>query len=129
MSSQQFLLIVLVIFIIGATIAAAVLLFTDQSAASNRDGVTSDLLKLSVRAYQYYVRPKAWGGGEKSFAGVTIEYLTGKPQNANGTYSVVSVSPSEVVIRGVGIERGRDGNLITATMTIFPDSTYLSLAN
>lgn len=129
MSSQQFLLLILVIVIIGAAIAAAVFLFHDQSAASNRDGLSSDLLKLSVRVYQYYVRPKAWGGGEKSFAGLSMEYLTSNPRNANGTYSVVSVSPSEVVLRGVGITRGTDGNLIAATMVVFPDSTYLSFAN
>ena len=129
MASQQFLLIVLVVLIIGATIAAAMFLFNDHSASSNRDGVTSDLLKLSVRVYQYYVRPKAWGGGEKSFQGLTISYLTANPRNANGTYSVVSVTPTEVILRGVGIERGSDGNLITAMMTVFPDSTYLSVSN
>jgi hypothetical protein len=129
MSSQQFLLLILVIIIIGAAITAAVSLFHDQSAASNRDGLSNDLLKLSVRAYQYYVRPKTWGGGEKSFAGLRMEYLTARPKNAIGTYSVVSVSPSEVVLQGIGVERGRDGRLITATMTLFPDSTYLNLEN
>lgn len=129
MSTQQILLLILVIVIIGAAIAAAVFLFHNQSAASNRDGLSNDLLRLSVRAYHYYVRPKAWGGGEKSFAGLRLEYLTTNPRNGNGEYFVVSVSPRQVILRGVGLVRGTDGNPITATMEVFPDSTYLSFAN
>ena len=129
MSQQQFLLIVLSLIIIGAAIAVAAFLFIDHSVSANRDGVSSDLLRFSVRAYQYYVRPKTWGGGEKSFEGIDMDYITQHPQNANGTYSIASATPTEVVLRGVGVERGADGNHITATMTIRPDTIFLILQN
>ncbi len=129
MSNQQILLIILAILIIGATLAVAITFFNDQSAASNRDGLTSDLLNYSVRAHQYYVRPKTWGGGEKSFEGLTMEYITNRPTNAHGSYSILSVAEDQVVMRGVGISQGTDGNPVTVTMTIFPDSVGLSISN
>ncbi len=129
MSNQQTLLIILAILIIGATIAVAIAFFNDQSAASNRDGLTSDLLNFSVRVHQYYVRPKTWGGGEKSFEGLTMDYITNRPSNAHGSYSILSVAEEQVVIRGVGISKGNDGNPIMVVMSVFPDSVALSLSN
>lgn len=129
MSTQQILLIVLAILIIGISIAIALVYFNDHSAAANRDGLTNDLINLSVRVHQYFVRPKTWGGGEKSFEGLTMQYLTSHPQNAHGTISIVSVDSTKVVLEGVGISRGSDGNLITVRMTVFPDSLSLNLTN
>lgn len=129
MASQQVLLIVLAVLIIGVTIAVAMVFFNDQSAAANRDGLTTDLLNFSVRAHQYYVRPKSWGGGEKSFEGLTMDYVTSKPYNAHGIFSIVSVTPTEVVMRGVGITKGTDGNPITVTMTVYSDSVGVSMSN
>ncbi len=129
MSQQQILLIVLAVFIIGSAIAFGLVVFNDQSAAANRDGLTSDLLKLSVRARAYYLRPKTWGGGEKSFDGLTMEYITNRPKNANGEYSVLSVGSDSVVLRGVGITSGADGSPLTVTMVVFSDSIALSLPN
>ncbi|MGA9116114.1 MAG: hypothetical protein WB626_05005 [Bacteroidota bacterium] len=129
MSHQQVLLLVLAVFIIGMTLAVSLILFNDQSAGANRDGLTSDLLRFSVRARAYYVRPKSWGGGEKSFSGLTMDYLTSRPRNAHGTYSLVSVSPQMATLRGVGVATGNDGNPVTVHMTVFPDSVTLSLQN
>lgn len=129
MASQQLLLIVLVVFIIGATIAVGMMFFNDQSTAASRDGLASDLLRLSVRARAYYLRPKSWGGGEKSFEGLTIEYLTSRPRNANGTYSVISAGSDQVVLHAEGLVKGVDGNPLSMTLTVFADSTHLSMVN
>lgn len=59
----------LAILIIGISIAIAPVYFNDQSAAANRDGLTNDLINMSVRAHQYYVRQKTWGRGRKIFCG------------------------------------------------------------
>lgn len=129
MASQQLLLIALVVFIIGATIAVGMMFFNDQSTAASRDGLSSDLLKLSVRARAYYLRPKSWGGGEKSFEGLTIEYLTSRPRNANGTYSVVSTASDHVVLHAEGLVSGVDGNPLSMTLAVYADSTHLSIVN
>lgn len=129
MASQQLLLIVLVVFIIGATIAVGMMFFNDQSTAASRDGLASDLVKFSVRARAYYLRPKNWGGGDKSFEGLTIEYLTSRPSNANGTYSVLSTAPDHVVLHAQGLVNGLDGNPLSMNLTVYADSTHLSMEN
>lgn len=129
MASQQFLLIVLAVFIIGITVAMGILFFNDQATASNRDGLTNDLLTLSVQAKQYYHRTKSLGGGGKSFEGLTINMLIAKTQKPHGTFSMPSVSPSQIVLQGVGIEKGTDGNPLTVRMTVFSDSTHVEFLN
>ena len=125
MAQQQVLLIILGTIIIGVALAIGVTLFTDNSVSANRDSVTSDLVALASRAQMYYRRPKLMGGGGRSFSGLTISDLTTKTTNAYGTYSVTNVSQTSVVLDGLGIEHASDGNRVSVTMTVFPESTYV----
>ncbi len=129
MAQQQLLLIILGTIIIGLALAIGVTLFTDNSVSANRDAVTSDLVALASRAQMYYRRPKLMGGGGRSFTGLSISDLTTKATNAYGTYSVTSVSQTNIVLDGLGIEHARDGNRVSVTMTVFPDSTYVVANN
>ena len=129
MAQQQVLLIILGTIIIGVALAIGVTLFTDNSVSANRDAVTSDLVALASRAQMYYRRPKLMGGGGRSFTGLSISDLTTKATNAYGTYSVTSVSQSNVVLDGLGIEHASDGNRVSVTMTVFPESTYVVANN
>ena len=129
MAQQQVLLIILGTIIIGVALAIGVTLFTDNSVSANRDAVTSDLVALASRAQMYYRRPKLMGGGGRSFAGLTIADLTTRTTNAYGTYSVTSVSPTSIVLDGLGIEHASDGNQVSVTMTVFPESTYVVANN
>lgn len=129
MAQQQILLIILGTIIIGVALAIGITLFTDNSAAANRDSVTSDLAALGSRAQMYYRRPRLMGGGGSSFVGLTLSHLTTKPSNAYGTYSVTSVFRDHVILDGVGIERGTDGNPISVTMTVFSESSHVVANN
>lgn len=129
MSTQQVLLIVLAILIVGISIAIAMMVFHDQGLAASREGLTNDLLNLSIRARQYYARPKNWGGGEKSFQGLTMKYMTSHPRNSNGTYSVVSVQNSKVTLRGIAMVATSRGIRSVVTMDVFPDSVFVTSLN
>ena len=129
MAQQQVLLIILGTIIIGVALAIGITMFTDNSVSANRDAITSDLVKLAARAQMYYRRPKLMGGGGRSFTGLAINDLTTKPRNAYGTYSVTSVVTDQVVLDAVGIENGRDGNKLSVTMTVLPESTYVVANN
>ncbi len=126
MSTQQVLLIVLAVLIIGISIAIAMLIFHDQALSASREGITNDLLNLSIRARQYYARPKNWGGGEKSFRGLSMKYLTSHPRNSNGTYSVVSAQDSKAILRGVGMVATSRGIRSIVTLVVFPDSVFVT---
>lgn len=129
MGQQQLLLILLGVIIIGGAVIIGVTLFDDNATSSNRDALTSDLTALGLRAQGYYRRPQVLGGGGNSFLGLTIQKLSSKPSNANGTYSVTSVSADQVVLDGVGLEKGSDGRNLSVTVTVFSDSTAVVTNN
>jgi len=135
MCQQQLLLIILGVIVVGIAVAVGITMFQDNAVSANRDAVTNDLVNLASRAQQYYRRPQALGGGGNSFVGLTADAaglakLTSKSSNANGTYSILTAgTATSVVLRGLGVEKGTDGNPIQVQMTVFADSTYVNQVN
>jgi Tfp pilus assembly protein PilE len=135
MGSQQLLLIVVGVVIIGIMIAFGMFMFRDQAAATNRDSMSTDMVQLAAVAQKYYRRPEMFGGGGSSFKGLTINSLTSKPVNANGTYTLSPAGPlppgtQSVSIEGTGKELGVDGvNMVKLTMTVMADSVLLVTNN
>jgi Tfp pilus assembly protein PilE len=121
MGQQQLLLIILGVIVVGIAVAVGITMFSDNAVSANRDAVSNDLVNLAARAQQYYRRPAALGGGGNSFVGLTADAaglakLTNMAlgQNANGTYTVSSAgTANQVIIQGVGTERGSAGNNVT----------------
>jgi hypothetical protein len=136
MGQQQLLLIILGVIVVGIAVAVGITMFQDNAVSANRDAVTNDLVNLAARAQQHFRRPAALGGGQGAFdaslggVGITqILQLTSKPTNANGTYTLGTVSANSLILNGVGTEKGTDGALISVTMTVFADSTSVTINN
>ena len=55
--------------------------------------------------------------------------LTERPTNANGTYALTAASAQQVVLDGTGTETGDDGSPLSVTMTVLPDSMYVTYNN
>src|SRR5512135_594230 len=117
MGQQQLLLIILGVIVVGIAVAVGITMFIDNAVSSNRDAITNDLVSLAARAQQYFRRPRALGGGQGSFSGLTsdisgLRKLTSLPngQNANGSYSISASSVSSLSIQGLGVEIGDDGS-------------------
>jgi hypothetical protein len=127
MGNQQLLIIVIAVVIISIAIAVGITLFRDSAASSNRDQLVADLAQYGVRAQAYYRRPSAFGGGEASFNGLTMDKITAHGTNMNGTYTMdpdpVSGTPASIKLIGVGTETGLDGtNPVKAVMIVLSDS-------
>ena len=118
MGQQQLLLIILGVIVVGIAVAVGITMFADNAVSANRDAVTNDLVNLSSRAQQYYRRPKALGGGENKFDGITMKNLTNTNSttsytNANGSYTlgaIVAGATGSVTLNGKGTEKGFDGS-------------------
>ena len=124
MGQQQLLLIVLSVIIVGIAVVVGINMFSASAASANLEAVTSDLLNLSARAQQYYVKPIGMGGGGNTFTGITLGHLTPKASNDNGTYTLGAVTATQVIITGVGVQDGDgDGTNCTATVNVWADST------
>jgi hypothetical protein len=104
MGTQQLLMIVVGVILVGVAIAVAIALFQANVVESGRNALIEDLLFLAGKAREYYFRPAALNGGNKTFNGLnSIRMLTVRPENENGRYFIVSTpSPSEVVLGGIG---------------------------
>jgi len=134
MGTQQLLLIVVGVVIVGIMIAVGLFMFRDQAAATARDSISNDLVALATASQKFYRRPTTFGGGGNSFGGLTMSKLTTKPSNANGDYSLspdpVPSSTNAITITGVGKELGNDGALpVKLTMTVRADSILLVTNN
>lgn len=134
MGSQQLLLIVVGVVLIGIMIAVGMSMFKDQAASTNRDSISNDLAHFAVQAQKYYRKPALTGGGDYSFNGLAFHHLAKKATNTNGSYvlSPDPASPSDnfVTITGAGYNTGNDGSTpVQLQATVLPDSTYIETLN
>jgi Tfp pilus assembly protein PilE len=131
MGQQQLLLIVLSVIIVGIAVVVGINMFGASAASANLEAVTNDLLNLSARAQQYYVKPTSMGGGGNDFSGLTdITQLTAKSSNDNGTYSIAGQSATDVTIQGDGKQDGDgDGTPCSVQVQVFADSIATTVLN
>jgi len=130
MGTQQLLLIVVGVVLVGIMIAVGLFMFRDQAAATNRDSLSNDLVQLAASAQKYHRRPSTFGGGGNSFNNLTLDKLTTRPRTANGTYALspdpVPSTTTAITITGTGMELGNDGaTLVKVTMTVMADSIVI----
>ena len=88
MGQQQLLLAILSVILVGIAIIVGINLFSASAAQANLEAVINDVLSFGARAQQYYVKPVMMGGGGYSFNRITIQDVTAKTSNENGTYSI-----------------------------------------
>ena len=130
MGQQQLLLIILGVIVVGIAVAVGITMFQDNAVSANRDAVTNDLVNLAARAQQYYRRPTALGGGQGSFALCTLQQLTTKPTNANGSYVLSSPAATSVTLTGTGVENGNDNSTpVSVQMIVYADSMNTTVLN
>ncbi len=107
MGSQQILMIILGVIVVGIAVSIALLFFDQSAEQANKDALAQDCLKIASAAQAYYRKPFMLGGGSNSFDGITIrdcgmaDIGGGEGQNLSGTYSIASASGNTVNILGV----------------------------
>jgi Tfp pilus assembly protein PilE len=137
MGNQQILMIVLGMIIVGIAISIGIILVQEQSVASNRDAMSTDLMNIAVRAQQYYNTPTRMGGGGGTFIGLTadaagMEKLVSQTtsDNGNGTYSIRTAGNSvRVIIQSVGKVELIDGTNPIMICTVTQGSAMVEIEN
>ncbi len=105
MGQQQLLLLVLSAIIVGVSIVIGINMFASGAVQANEDAVVQDCLNIAARAQEWFRKPTAMGGGNRSFTDVELVKLNIKPTNENvsAPFTVVGLD-SVVTIVGIGIE-------------------------
>ena len=127
MGTQQILLIVLSVIIVGIAVAVGITMFNTQAQNANRQALVADANNFASQMIAYYKTPTSHGGGGRTFEASmdTMNVWIGFKgddtyTNDNGTYSLVRTSASVITITGTGTEPGNSSatnTKITATIT------------
>jgi len=117
MGQQQLLLIVLGVIVVAIAVVVGFNMFNSNAISSNRDSLVSDLNNLGTMAQEYWRKPSAMGGGDRSFTGFTIPSHT--DTTPNGTYAA-TVAAQSMTIVGTGNEKFNGSPVVhTASVTPF----------
>ena len=117
MGTQQILLIVLSVIIVGAAIAVGITMFNNQSYSANKSAIAADAQNFASQVVQYYKTPASQGGGDRSIptgtdgAKTIASFIgwgdTATYKNDNGWYTLTvktAGADGEVTITGNGRE-------------------------
>jgi len=123
---QQLLLIVLGVIIVGIAIIMGISLFQANAVEAKRNNVINELVNLASNAQQHYLKPKALGGGSRTFSGWKIpdELRT----TANGHY-VENTTEQEVIIIGTGNEVVTGNDSVKVKITVYPATFMTEIIN
>lgn len=113
MGTQQILLIVLSVIIVGAAIAVGIQMFNAQAYSANKSAIAADAQSFASQVVQYYKTPESQGGAggtvtanmQGTIAGF-IGWDAANTKNDSGEYIIDAVDATDttVTIYGLGKE-------------------------
>jgi hypothetical protein len=110
MKTKQLLLILFILVFVGIVMTIAITRSQAKAVEANCKALTNDLLYYAAKAREFYWRPSALGGGNRSFCGITLSMLSNVSSNANGRFFIKGIpTKDEIVIGGIGtVVSGKD---------------------
>jgi len=137
MGTQQILMIVLSVIIVGVAVGVGITMFQNQAVNSNRQALVADLTNFASQAIAYYKVPATMGGGGNGTPGFAssgttptagllsyIGFLTSEGEtptytysNDNGSYTLSIAGPENLTITGTGKEL-LGGTAVSAVLEI-----------
>ena len=115
MGTQQILLIVLSVIIVGIAVAVGITMFNAQATNSNRQAIMGDMNNLASSALAFYKTPTTHGGGGNTWGlldnlgnWLGYEWDGTICETGNGTYSITTAGDILTII-GLGTELGNNG--------------------
>lgn len=127
MGSQQLLLIVVGIIVVGLMIYAGFNISRDYMENANRDQIISNLYDLGLNAQQYFKKELSQGGGGGTYTGWVIPTQLRNTQS--GTFDEV-VREDRVDLSGDGNVIGRNGKTnVRVTARVIEDGIKITIVN
>lgn len=123
MGTQQILMIVLSVIIVGVAVAVGITMFKNQAINSNRQACISDMNNFAAQIMAWQKTPTSQGGNSngaldaaalaKAGAYVDPLYASSKITNQNGTYTFALDGTTGIKITAAGTETG-----VAPTLTV-----------
>jgi hypothetical protein len=111
MGTQQILMVVVSVIVVGAAIFFASQMFDSTATNSQRQQINADLQQFGAKILEYNITPPSSGGGKdcvcsleslSMFMGFDDEHTF---QNYNGIYTIDSFSDQQVQISAMNTEK------------------------
>jgi len=128
MGTQQILLIVLSVIIVGVAIAVGITMFSNQAYNSNQQAVSGELQNYASQVVQFYKTPTSQGGAGQDTSYVSVSAVatfigfTGTNSSLatdNGEFRVTAATGTSVTLKGLGKERKSNAYpLVTTTVNL-----------
>lgn len=137
MGTQQILLIVLSVIIVGAAIAVGIQMFNNQAYSANKSAIAAEAQTYATQVVQFYKTPVSQGGlgadltgDENEVIGKINNYL-GWPaaghDSESGDFKVTAVEGDKVSITGIGnnVRGGKNPQVVTTVE--FPEGDITAI--
>ena len=129
MGQTQLLLVILGVILVGVAIFVGLSMFQANTVESTRNAIITDLNAFASRAHAYYWKPTSQGGGNQSFAGVTLRMILPMQENQNATYYLKSATQDQCVIDGVGKVVASNGDSVRVRIRITEPRNWIEIIN
>lgn len=138
MGTQQILLIVLSVIIVGVAIAVGISMFNSQAYNANKTAIASDAQAFAAQVLQWWKTPQSQGGAggvapTEDMETIITDYLGLNGDNAineNGGYAITSADGNTVEITGRGTAvRNSMRPQIKTTVTLADDGVTASASD
>lgn len=132
MGTQQILLIVLSVIIVGAAIAVGIQMFNSQSYSASKSAIAADAQSYASQIVQYYKTPESQGGAGGALLGTGATPLTADEaakkianfigwgstttDNDNGEFKII-VAADDNKVHVLGLSKEDNGTTKPAIMT------------
>jgi len=149
MGTQQILLIVLSVIIVGAAIAVGIQMFNSQAYSANKSAIAADAQSFATQVVQFYKTPLSQGGaGQPATEAEAIAAMTAAKVgnyigwggattgNESGNFTVIaavkataplpSTDVAMVTIQGIGKEKKGENTPAISTTVGFPSCTIVA---
>jgi hypothetical protein len=124
MGTQQLLLIVLGVIIVGIAVVVGINIFGQNAEQAAKDAAIQDCLRIAATAQGYYRKPEMLGGGGNDFTDITMANCGMTPDapgglvatNENAQYTVAATSATVFTVTGQNRQDASKEIVITVDM-------------
>jgi len=100
MGQQQLFPLLLATIVVGIAIVLGMEMFAQESRTAEQDEIHQRLVEVASRAQDWYRRPKALGGGGRSYVGISWRVLNLNPNTGHAKYTMANKAQDRFLLTG-----------------------------
>jgi hypothetical protein len=139
MGTQQMLMLVITMIVVGIAITIGITMLINQGYNSNKEAMASELTTYQPLILRFWIVTKLMGGAAGDINFLTMEKLSNyigftgpnySTVSANGEFRIINITGRVVTIKGLGVEtKGTKHPMVTGTINVVTKSITTTLGD